>query len=342
MLDTCAGESVFNDSSLLHYVKYARTPMIVSGVNPKGKPLIIKKRGVSAFGNVYYSPDCAGNILSFGNAVRDCTDVKYFHDYDCYIVQDVSGKYFYRFSRDEAMNIYQCNLDTMVTECMPMLVTTVEQNKKKYSVREVRDTSLARDYQRRLGYASAAQTITLISQGNLTHSKVTARDVHRAIDIWGPDVGSPKGKTTSHQAKLEEKLPLIGIEYKTEQIMYVDIMFVNQVPYLVSVVQPIEFLYVSKLANREHKSIWNSLKTSLASMVKYRFRVKMIRVDGEGAIDTEWFHNKVGLRGIILDVTGAGEAVAVVERKIRHIKERVRSVVNSLPFSLNEKLEVWF
>ena len=55
---------------------------------------------------------------------------------------------------------------------------------------------------------------------------------------------------------------------------------------------------------------------------------------------SEWFHNKVGLRGIVLDVTGAGEAVAVVERKIRHIKEKARSVVNSLPFSLNEKLEV--
>ena len=95
-----------------------------------------------------------------------------------------------------------------------------------------------------------------------------------------------------------------------------------------------------QLANREHKSIWNSLKTSLASMVKYKFRVKIVRVDGEGAINTEWFHNKVGVRGIVLDVTGAGEAVAAVERKIRYIKERVRSVVNSLPFSLNEKCSV--
>ena len=227
LLDTCAGESVFNDSSLSYNVEHAPTPMIVSGVNPKGKPLIIKKRGVSAFGNVYYSPNCAGNILSFGNAVRDCTDVKYLHEYDCYIVQDDSGKCFYRFSRDETMNIYQCNLDTMVTECMPLLVTTVEERKKKYTVRQVRDAELARDYQRRLGYASAAQTIKLIFQGNLTNSKVTARDVHRAIDIWGPDVGSLKGKTTSHQAKLEEKLPLLVREHETEQIMYIDIMFVN-------------------------------------------------------------------------------------------------------------------
>jgi hypothetical protein len=76
-------------------------------------------------------------------------------------------------------------------------------------------------------------------------------------------------------------------------------------------------------------------------MTKYYFKIKMIRVDGEGAINTEWFHNKVSLRGIILDVTGAGEAVAIVERKIRHIKERVRSVNNTLPFGLSEKLEVW-
>ena len=94
LLDTCAGESVFNDSSLLHNVEHAPTPMIVSGVNPKGKPLIIKKSGMSAFGNVYYSSGCAGNILPFGSAVRDCTDVKYLHDYDCYIVQDVSENIF--------------------------------------------------------------------------------------------------------------------------------------------------------------------------------------------------------------------------------------------------------
>ena len=30
----------------------------------------------------------------------------------------------------------------------------------------------------------------------------------------------------------------------------------------------------------------------------------------------------------------------MVERKIRHIKERVRSVINTLPFDLSEKLEV--
>ena len=102
---------------------------------------------------------------------------------------------------------------------MPLFVMTVDEKKQKYTVREVRDATLARDYQRRLGYASAAQTIKMISQGNLTNSKVTARDVHRARDIWGPDLGSLKGNTTSHKAKLEEKLPHTGREHEIEQTM---------------------------------------------------------------------------------------------------------------------------
>ena len=53
--------------------------------------------------------------------------------------------------------------------------------------------------------------------------------------------------------------------------MYIDIMFVNQIPYLVTVVQPIEFLFVSKLAKRDHKTLWNSLKTAIAGMTKYHF-----------------------------------------------------------------------
>jgi hypothetical protein len=45
----------------------------------------------------------------------------------------------------------------------------------------------------------------------------------------------------------------------------------------------------------------------------------MERVDGEGAINTDWFRSKLSLMGIILDITGAGEAFAEAERKIRQV-----------------------
>ena len=37
-------------------------------------------------------------------------------------------------------------------------------------------------------------------------------------------------------------------------------------------------------------------------------------------MSTEWFQSKISAEGTILDTTGAGEAVRVVERKIRHVK----------------------
>ena len=40
------------------------------------------------------------------------------------------------------------------------------------------------------------------------------------------------------------------------------------------------------------------------------------------AISTDWFHSKRNADGIILYTTGAGEAVAIIEKKIRQSKER--------------------
>ena len=51
--------------------------------------------------------------------------------------------------------------------------------------------------------------------------------------------------------------------------------------------QPIEFLYVSKLAKKDQRTLWNSLKTAIASMTKHKFTVKMIRLDSEVGINTD-------------------------------------------------------
>ena len=39
-------------------------------------------------------------------------------------------------------------------------------------------------------------------------------------DIYGPDFGILKGKTTSHEAQLEEELPLIITKQSEDQAMY--------------------------------------------------------------------------------------------------------------------------
>jgi hypothetical protein len=79
LLDACAGESVFKSKNLFYFTEPSPTPMIISGVNPKGQPLIITECGETDFGFVYYDPKCIANILSFGNVV-------YNHRHDYYVV----------------------------------------------------------------------------------------------------------------------------------------------------------------------------------------------------------------------------------------------------------------
>jgi hypothetical protein len=107
LLDTC--ESLFKSKNLFYFTELSPTPMIISGVNPKGKPLIITECGETDFGFVYYDPKCIANILSFGNVVNNSVSVVYNHRHDCYVVQVKHGGKCYRFSRDPISNIYLCD-----------------------------------------------------------------------------------------------------------------------------------------------------------------------------------------------------------------------------------------
>ena len=341
LLDTCAGESVFRSDTLFYDIVSAHTPLVVNGVNTRGEPLTIRECGRTDFGLVYYDPNCIANILSFANMVNNCYSVKYDSKGDFYSLQVIRGGCCYLFNRDLKYNIYICNLNTMVSKPKLMLVTTVNDKMKKYTVRQVKQAELAREYQRKLGYVSPGQLVKLIGQGKLVNSNITAQDVVRSLDIWGPDLGSLKGKTPSHQAQVEEEQPLLDNIQDLNQIMYIDIMFVNGNPFLIAVVKPLEYVMVNKLNNRANLTLWTSLESDIRHVTKYGFRLDLVRVDGEGAINSVWFETKLASIGTALDTTGAGEAVTVVERKIRQIKERVRAVINTLPFKLTEKLEGW-
>ena len=282
LLDTCAGESVFRSDTLFYNITHAHTPMVISGVNSQGEPMVVTQCGKTDFGVVYYDPNCIANILSFANMVNKCYAVSYNSKYDFYSLQVKRGGCCYYFNRDVKYNIYICDLNSMVSKPKLMLVTTVRDKMKKYTVKQVQQAELAREYQRKLGYASPGQLIKLIGQGKLVNSNVTAQDVVRSLDIWGPDLGSLKGKTPSHQAQVEEEQPLLNTIQEKHQIMYIDIMFVNGNPFLIAVVKPLEYVMVNKLNSRANLTVWTSLESDIRHITKYGFSIDLVRVDGEG------------------------------------------------------------
>jgi hypothetical protein len=123
--------------------------------------------------------------------------------------------------------------------------------------------------------------------------------------------------------------------------MYVDLMFVNGLPFLIAVVNPLEYVMVNKLSKWDNWTLWRSMESNINHITKYGLKMKMLPVDGESVINTELFESRIAALGIILDTTGAGEAVAIIVRKIRHIKERIRAIMNTLPYPLTNKLKQW-
>ena len=90
----------------------------------------------------------------------------------------------------------------------------------------------------------------MISREKLDNNRVVAQDIIRALDIWGPSLANLKGKTVSHKAELQEEITTLTNQFKADQTIFVDLMFVNSVPYLISVFKPLEYVAVTKLVKK--------------------------------------------------------------------------------------------
>ena len=110
------------------------------------------------FGTLYLDGNCIANILSFGNIVSVSESLSYDSYQDCYKVKMIKLGPVYRFVHDQSTNIYLCDLDRNVSYrnvsfYKAIMVMTVRDTKKLYTARQVKSAELAREYQRKLGYA---------------------------------------------------------------------------------------------------------------------------------------------------------------------------------------------
>ena len=77
----------------------------------------------------------------------------------------------------------------------------------RYSKREVKSASLAREVMANLGYPSKRTFIDMIKAGTISDIPITVQDVWRAEHIWGRDANALKGKT------VQKKNDPVDVEY---------------------------------------------------------------------------------------------------------------------------------
>ena len=181
----------------------------------------------------------------------------------------------------------------------------------------------------------------MIRDNLIQNCPVTVADATRSLQIYGPDVGSIRGKTTRSaphhvSSDLIADLPSYILEKHQRITLCIDLFFVDGLAFFGTISRDIRFVTV------EHISSRHILKNILPCLSRvnnlYRargFRIVMCHADDEFAFIRD---SLLALGNIGLNIAATNEHVPEIERAIRTIKERNRAVVNTLPFTHYPKL----
>ena len=112
---------------------------------------------------------------------------------NCFRVHKDNGKIL-KFQEATKRLYYFDAVDREVEETM--LITTVDDNKSKISAHDFSRATIARALQCRIGRPTTKDFIHYVTANLIPNCPITVQDITNADFLWGPDLGSLKGKTT--------------------------------------------------------------------------------------------------------------------------------------------------
>jgi hypothetical protein len=250
LLDSQSTIDVFQNMNLLSNIRQADGQMDihcnagVTSTNMVGD--------LGGYGTVWYHPQGIANILSLSH-VRDCgyrvtydsvSNVFCIHKHDgsCRVFKQSSRGLYYMDTNDDMQQ-------------STLLVNTVEEKKSNYSKRDYNQAVLARRLQCIIGRPSLKSYLKIIDNNLIVNCPITRRDIISAEDIFGPDLGTLKGKTV-RQTPLPVKLSFANVPDSImaryhNVILGADIMFVNRIPFFVTISRHLQFGTVEALPNQQ-------------------------------------------------------------------------------------------
>ena len=158
LLDNQAGRSIFKNRSLLHYTS-AVGPFYIGGIDSTSRGLRISEEGdFEDLGRVACETTAAANILSNARLLDAGNAVSYNQSQDIYHLQ--RNQKTYVSSRKMLRNglrssHYACDM----ANTDQTFVTTVADNMRQYTKREVDQAKVARELMARLGYPSTQEQL---------------------------------------------------------------------------------------------------------------------------------------------------------------------------------------
>ena len=286
------------------------------------------------YGTVWFHPDGIANILSLARVKTKYRITFNSDENNEFIVHKPDGTT--RNFKESSRGLYYHDTSTAVTrvaETGTVLVTTVADNASKYAHTDYSRAVLARKIQQIIGRPSVRDYIRYVENNLIPNCPVTRRDIIAAEHIFGPDVGSLKGKTTRKRPigvglYNHMSIPLGIVEQYRDVVIAMDVLYVNKLPFIATISRYIRFGTVEFLRNQKTTTLTEHVKQVNRLYRQRGFRPVYALMDGQ----FEPLRGDLADLGIQLNTVSNDEHVPEIERQIRTLKERTRAIYCTLPF----------
>jgi hypothetical protein len=125
---------------------------------------------------------------------------------------------------------------------------SVKENESMYTIGERAKAKEVQLNRLRLGLPSTRTMSRMTREAVLRDIPFTTKDIHRSVVIHGPHIPSLKGKAKKKKSVRFEGPEIYRAPSSFEtQNLHIDIMFVERIPFLISVSQPIIFVMTTFL-----------------------------------------------------------------------------------------------
>ena len=164
-------------------------------------------------------------------------------------------------------------------------VETVEGNIKKLGVtdREIKQASLARQVLHNLGFPSIKAFRKGVSDNQFENCPITLQDISMADKLWGKDVPSLKGKSARvrpHPVQPDDmEIPPQLQEANRELSLCIDIMCVNEIPFLTSVTKRLIYRMADYVTGTSRKPVKEAIVRALLFCLKHDFTIREVCSD---------------------------------------------------------------
>jgi hypothetical protein len=275
------------------------------------------------YGEVWYCKYAITNILSLAK-VKERYPVKYDSKQgNQFVVVQPHKKLI--FKQSPSGLYYHDTADRAI-----VMVNTVQKNREGYTQREYDDAKEARRSLSLVGCPSPKDFKNTVRANMIHNCPVTPSRISAAHKIFGPDVASLKGKTTRQTPEpvLTDyvQIPNEILELNKDVTLAVDVMFVDDIHFVVSLSRKIKFT-TSEYVPRRSKPLLVKSLNKIINIYNHRcFNVVTALMDRE----FEPLRDEVP--EVRLNITAADEHIPDIERQIRTMKERARAVRSTLPF----------